>query len=223
MYIPTPYKIWLIFFQPWNNYSSVSFFMLWVQRNWSYCCWLLYYFFPILSHGKWYPMGKLNPSYIRVVKAFSVMLEMVLVKAWRNLWKAKGTEVHSNCNTLACVQMQMGYGIRWGRSCSLILVKQPNKQSIPQAIPSRQLELLMGEGVDWVHFRKWNFQENQTGDTSWFLESYILSYCMYMFISNVHVCGSITMYSLVRFDGIRFAMRQTCVVKSEGYKISEIL
>ena len=49
---------------------SISFFTLWAWRNYFYCCWLLYNFFPVPSHKKQSPMGKPNPSYIRVVKAF---------------------------------------------------------------------------------------------------------------------------------------------------------
>ena len=40
------------------------------------------------------------------------------------------------------------------------------------------------KGRDWVCFRG-KLQENQTGDASWFLGLYILSYYMYMFVSDL--------------------------------------
>ena len=42
-------------------------------------------------------------------------------------------------------------------------------------------------GLDRVHFWRVKLQENQTGDASWFLGLYILSYCMYMLVSNLPI------------------------------------
>ena len=57
----------------------------------------------------------------------------------------------------------------------------------PLGYLKEQLELLMNEGSWMSLLWKVKLQENQTSNVSWFLDSYILSYCMYMCVPDLPI------------------------------------